>query len=180
MPSEWRHWYFLGFASARPGEIQIDPEQLQSLLAAVGVQAAVGTPGPLDPRHLINHKGVTAWLSLFFFTQINDEAGLQAVAENRALILVPASFLQQNYSSHVNWPAEMLARYRLDARDAHPLILPFIVHESAPQPQGLQQSLRSADGSLEIFAVAEFSETEPEKLLWLVDRMARHRDQMEQ
>lgn len=40
-------------------------------------QAVVGTVSPLDPRYLINYKGVTAWHALYVLALINDREGLR-------------------------------------------------------------------------------------------------------
>jgi hypothetical protein len=173
---EWSYWCFIGFAPVSANEIDdFRPELVQSLFSMVEAQAVVGTVSPLDPRYLINHKGVTAWHALYVLALINDREGLEAVSEGRAMLLVPG-YLRTNYSSHVNWPEQLLNRFRLEPRGSHPFVLPFILHNSAPRPQQLQRSLRAPDGALEIWGVAEFDVSEPAKLLWEVQRLAEHID----
>lgn len=174
---QWSQWCFLGFAPVRAETIEgFDPGQVQSLLSLVQAERVIGSVSPLDPRHLINHKGVTAWSVLFVLALLKNKKGLQAVAEGTGLILVPDDVLRPAFSSHVNWPAQVLDRYRLEPHGAYPFVLPFIVHNSAPRPQQLQRSLRAPDGALEVWAVVEFNESEPEKLLAVIQRVAEHID----
>ncbi|MBB4634262.1 hypothetical protein [Longimicrobium terrae] len=174
----WSQWCFVGFSSVPAAEMDdFAQPQIQSLLELVGAQKVVGSVSPLDPRHLINHKGVTAWHALFTLALIKDREGLAAVSEGSAMLMVPGSALRPNFSSHVNWPEQLLSRYRLDARGWFPFVVPFILHESAPAPRQLQQSLRSPAGNLEIFSVVEFQEAAPEALLEEFRRFAAHIDQ---
>lgn len=176
-PEEWSQWCFLGFASVRAETIDaLAPEQVQSLFSLVQAETVVGSVSPLDPRHLINHKGATAWHALFVLALTKEKRGLQAVSEGNAQILIPNSFLRPAYSSHVNWPEQVLNRYRLEPRGSHPFVLPFLVHKSAPRLQQLQRPLRTPDGALEIWAVVEFNESEPAKLLAVIQHFVEHID----
>jgi hypothetical protein len=174
---DWSHWYFLGFSLATPRKLAFDPKKVEFLLSLVHAERVIAGLEPLDPRHLINDKGVTAWGALFVYAFLNDKESMLDASEGRALLFAPAGFLRESFSSHVNWPEELLARYCLEPSKGHPFILPFIVHQSAPQPQDIQRPLRLPDGSLEIFGVAEFNESEPEGLLWVVQDVAQQIDQ---
>lgn len=174
----WSQWCFLGFSSVPAAEMDdFSQPQIQSLLEMVGTRTGVGSVSPLDPRHLINHKGVTAWHVLFTLALFKNREGLAAVSEGRAMLLVPGSTLRPAFASHVNWPEQVLSRYRIEPRGLFPFVVPFILHESAPAPRQLQQSLASPGGNLEIWSVVEFHESEPEKLLAELQRMAAHVDQ---
>lgn len=174
----WSQWCFLGFSSVPAAEMDdFAQAQVQSLLEIVGAQKVVGSVSPLDPRHLINPKGVTAWLALFTLAVVKDRAGLAAVAEGSAMLMVPGSALRPTFTSHVNWPAQVLNRYRLAPRGLFPFVVPFILHESAPSPRQLQQSLKAPGGNLEIWSVVEFQESAPETLLREIQRFAAHVDQ---
>lgn len=169
----WSQWCFVGFSSVPAVEMDdFSQPQVQSLLEMVGARKVVGSVSPLDPRHLINPKGVTAWLAMFTLALVGDREGLAAVSEGSAMLMVPGSALRPTFTSHVNWPEQVLGRYRLEARGLFPFVIPFILHESAPAPRQLQQSLRSPAGNLEIFAVVEFQEAEPESLLAEIQRFA--------
>ena len=93
------------------------------------------------------------------------------------MLLVPGSALRPAFLSHVNWPEQILSRYRLEPRGLFPFVVPFLLHESAPAPRQLQQPLRWPGGNLEIWSVMEFQESEPEKLLDEIQRLATHADQ---
>jgi hypothetical protein len=174
---EWSHWCFVGFAPMEARAMaELSREQAQSLLQMVGAPASIGTGVPLDPRHLINAEGTTAWLVMFLMARVNDLDGLRAVAEGRAMLLVPGEALRGAFPSHVNWPAEVLARYRLEPRGLHPFVLPFVLHRSAPSPQPLERSLQAPDGALEIWSVVEFDDADPERLLAEIQRLAEHVD----
>jgi len=174
----WSQWCFVGFSSVRATELaDFTQEQVQSLLQIVGAQAVVGSLSPLDPRHLINQKGVTAWHAIFALALFKDRAGLEAVSQGSSMMLVPGSVLRPTFAAHVNWPEQVLGRYRLEPRGAHPFVVPFILHESAPRPRQLQQSLRSPGGDLEIWSVVEFHESNPEALLEQIQRLAMHVEQ---
>lgn len=173
----WSHWCFVGFSSVPATEMaDLGQAPVQSLLGIVGAEKVVGSVSPLDPRHVINHKGVTAWQALYVVARIKDAEGLAAVAEGRAMLLVPGTFLRPSYTSHVNWPAELLERYRLEPRGLFPVVVPFVMHESAPKPRPLERSLQSPDGALEIWSVVEFRESQPEALLAEIQRLAEHVD----
>jgi hypothetical protein len=174
----WSQWCFVGFASAPAAEMaDFGQEQVQSLLGIVGAEKVVGSVSPLDPRHLINQKGVTAWQVIFTVARFKDLEGLGAVSQGRAMLLLPGTFLRPAFTSHVNWPPELLGRYRLEPRGLHPFVVPFVVHESAPNPRQLERSLGSPDGALEIWSVVEFRESHPEALLAEIQRLAQHVDQ---
>jgi hypothetical protein len=174
---DWSQWCFLGFAPLHADTIDaLDPGLVQSLLSLVQAEKVIGSVSPLDPRHLINHKGVTAWQALLVLALTKTKEGLQAVSEGNGLIIIPDSFLRPNYSSHVNWPEPVLSRYRLEPRGSHPFVLPFALHKSAARLQPLQTALRTPDGALEIWGVVEFNELEPVRLLWEIQRLAEHID----
>jgi hypothetical protein len=173
----WSQWCFVGFSSARAAETEdFSQAQIQSLLEMVGAQKVVGSVSPLDPRHLINQKGVTAWHALFALAMVKDRAGLAAVSEGSAMLMVPGSALRSSFTSHVNWPEQVLSRYRLEPRGWFPFVVPFLLHESAPGPRQLQQPLQAPGGNLEIWSVAEFQESQPETLLDEIQRFAEHID----
>lgn len=174
----WPQWCFVGFSSVPAVEMaDFTQEQVQWLLEIVGAEKVVGSMSPLDPRHLINHKGVTAWHALFVVARLTDAEGLGAVSEGRAMLLCPGTHLRPSFASHVNWPEELLSRYRLEPRGLFPFVVPFVMHESAPNPRPLARSLQSADGALEIWSVVEFREPQPQALLAEIQRLAEHVDQ---
>jgi hypothetical protein len=164
---DWKHFYFWGISANKPSALSFPVEQLQALLGAVKADCAITSLAALDPRHLINHKGTTAWILLFVHALMNDKEGLAAVANGRSGLFTSAATVHGAFGSHVNWPESLLRKYEFDFGERWPFVIPFIRHREASAPMQMVQSLRSPDGALEVMGVAEFSEQEPEALLAL-------------
>jgi hypothetical protein len=165
--ASWQHFYFWGVSSKPPAELELQTRQLQALLGVVEVDATLASLAAFEPRYLINHKGVTAWMLLFVFAFANNREGLGAVAEGKASLFMPAEALRGSFESHVAWPPQLLAKYSFDFGQHWPFVIPFIRYRNAPAPRPLKESLKSPDGSIEIMGVAEFDEQRPEALLAL-------------
>ena len=163
--SEWRHLYFTGISRVPPQDISLSIEQMQALLSMVNAPAAISCPRAIDPQYLINEKGTTPWLALYALLATRDPQALTAVAEGQSAIQVPAEFLAGTFHSHVNWPAEMLARYDLNLDGFYLFAIPFLLHRDAPAVTDLSQSAKSPDGQLEIFNIQEFRDEFPEQCL---------------
>lgn len=69
------------------------------------------------------------------------------------------------FANHINWPTELLAQYSINLEGFNVFILPFMVPKGAQYNLSLAQSMKTPDGSLEIFGVNKFNEAEPEQLL---------------
>lgn len=175
--STWRQYYFIGMARARPDAVNVSPEQLRALLSMVGADAALATGAALAPRLIINQKGTTAWILLFFLPFYNDPEGLKNAARGSASLFIPAEAVRSAFHQHVNWPASVLQQFPVDLPSSHLFVLPFLRHASLAAPSPLPQSLRSPDGELEILAVEEFQESDPvdlmRRLSWWRDRLQR-------
>lgn len=175
--STWRQYYFVGLAPARPEAVNISPEQLRALLSTVGADAALATGAALDPRLIINQKGTTAWILLFFLPFYNDQEGLENAARGRASLFIPPDAVRSAFNGHVNWPASVLERFPVDLPSSQLFVLPFLRHASLAAPSPLPQSLRSPDGEVEILAVEEFRDSDPADLMrrlsWWRERVQR-------
>jgi len=163
----WNHFYLWGISSKPVAEVEFRPEQLKALLGMVGVDAAVVSLAAFEPRYLINQKGTTAWMLLFIFALMNDREGLEAVANGKAAIYMPAKRLQQDFNSHVAWPAPLLEKFPFSFGESSPFVIPFVRFGGAGAPRPMPQSLKSPDGAIEIMGVEEFDERRPDALLAL-------------
>jgi hypothetical protein len=163
----WNHFYLWGVTSKLPAEIELQTQQLQALLGAIGAEASISSLAALEPRYLINPKGTTPWTMLFVYAFMNDKDALAAVAQGKAAVCMPAQGMLATFNSHVAWPQSVLDKYPFDFGKHTAFIIPFIRFGTAPVPRPLPQSLKSPDGSIEIMGVAEFNEQRPEALLAL-------------
>ncbi|HEU0069294.1 MAG TPA: hypothetical protein VFQ26_08570, partial [Nitrospiraceae bacterium] len=126
----WRHLYFFGLAKTDPSSIQLDSKSLMGLFSATGVRPAIVSLALIDPRHVINSKGLTAWLFLFVKARVPDSGTLKYVAGGKGFSFVPAEDVRSVFGSHVNWPKDLLERYPFDFPSRQPFVLPFILPRS--------------------------------------------------
>jgi hypothetical protein len=169
----WRHLYFYGLARTDPSNIQLDTKSLMGLFSATGVRPAIASLALIDPKYLINSKGLTAWLFLFVKARVPDSDTLKYVAAGKGFSFVPADEMRAVFGSHVNWPKDLLERYPFDFSSRQPFVLPFILPRSASMPPALAQSLVSPDGNFEVFGVAEFEVERAEQLLAIFSALSK-------
>jgi hypothetical protein len=164
---DWKQYYFWGVSKTAPSALSLEIGQMQALLGTVRAECAIVSLAALEPKHLINHKGTTAWILLFVYALMNEKEALRAVAEGSQALFMERSRVHGAFGAHVNWPASLLEKYHADFGDHWPFVIPFARHRESPAPMQLTQSLRSPSGAMEIMGVAEFSDTQPEALLAL-------------
>ena len=162
---DWKQYYFWGLSAKKPAELQLSVEHVRTLLGAINADCAIASLAALEPKHLINHKGTTAWILLFIYALMNDKDGLAAVSIGTSGLFLPANIVHGAFTSHVNWPTELLGRYNFDFGDHWAFVIPFVRHHESPEPIQLPQSLRSPDGMIEIMGIAEFNDQRPDALL---------------
>jgi hypothetical protein len=169
----WRHVYLYGLAKTDPANIQLDSKSLIELFSSTGVSPAIASLALIDPKLVINSKGLTAWLFLFVKARVSDSGTLEYVAAGRGFSFVPAEEVRGVFGSHVNWPKDLLESYSFKFPSKRPFVLPFILPRYASMPPELSQSLVSSDGNFEVFGVAEFEEQRPEKLLAIFSALSK-------
>ena len=162
---DWKHYYFWGISATRPAELQFSAEQIQALLSAVRADCSIASLAALEPKHVINHKGTTAWILLYVYALVNDKEGLAAVSAGTSSLFLPADIVHGSFTSHVNWPAQLLDSYGFDFGEHWAFVIPFVRHRESPEPVQMSQSLRSPDGAMEIMGIAQLNEQKPEALL---------------
>lgn len=163
--SEWRQWYFVGFSRDNPKTVSLSAEQLQALFGLVGIESALSCGAALDPRLIINQKGTTVWILLFLMPLYNDKSALAAVASGQSSVFVPEESVRDAFASHINWPAEILARHPIELENGHLFVIPFLTHKDQTQPTPLERSLRSPDGALEILSCMQLDDSNPEAMM---------------
>ena len=168
----WRHYYYYGLSRTDPSSVQLDAQALIGLFSATDVSPAIVSLALIDPKYVINHKGLTAWLFLFLKARVPDSETLKYVAEGKGFSFVSADEMRAVFGTHINWPKEVLERHPYDFTPRRPFVLPFILPNSATPPRSLSQSLISPDASFEIFRVAELDPQDPEKLLAIFDSLS--------
>jgi len=161
----WRHFYFYGLSKTDPSSVELDAQALMGLFSATDAPPAIVSLALIDPKYVINQKGLTAWLFLYLKARVPDSDTLKYVASGKGFSFVSADEMRAVFGSHINWPKEVLGRHPYDFSPRRPFVLPFILPNSATPPRSLSQSLISPDGSFEIFGVAELDPQDPEKLL---------------
>ncbi len=163
--TNWKHLYFYGITKKPVREISLNQQMVQSLIGMVGIQASVNTGAAIDPKYMFNEKGVTPWLAMYTVLYAKKPELLTDVASGNGLAFVPNEFLEKIFVSHNNWPQELFGKYDIKFEGFNVFILPFMVHKNTKFDLNLQQSMKAPDGSLEIFGVSEFNESNPEGLL---------------
>ncbi|MET0397948.1 MAG: hypothetical protein ABW277_14135 [Longimicrobiaceae bacterium] len=178
---DWDPWYFFGYSDKQPSKIELHPEEVGFFFSAAGIDSGLSWLAPIDPRHLMNSKGTTAWHALFVYALWKDEdeallghgEALLAAFEGRTLALAPAASLRSSFSSHVNWPEQMLRKYDLGLDIGFPFVVPFLVPVPAPKPRSLNAPLRSPGGDMVVHGVERFDEDHPEHLLATFQELKR-------
>lgn len=131
----------------------------------LGVKASVSTGALIDPKYMLNKKGLTPWLAMHFLLATKQPSLIADVSKGAAAAFVPNDAIEQIFVNHINWPKELLSQYNLEIEGRNVFILPFLVPKGAIYTLNFAQSMKAPDGSLEIFGVGQFDENHPEKLL---------------
>jgi len=163
--TQWRPLYFAGISKQRIDKINLEEAQIAALLSMINIDSGISSGTAIEIPYLINEKGVTAWSAMYALIVSNDEGALPLIAEGKKRAHIPSDFIRNVYKEHINWPADMLAKYDMSLGKYRPFAIPFLVHQSVGGIENLTESLKAPDGSLEIFGVYEFSESDPEALL---------------
>ena len=162
---EWKHMCFAGISKQPINDIHLSEDQIGDLLSMINLDSVISSGTAIEPQHLINEKGTTAWLAMYALVVTNDPESLNLIADGKTRIHIPIDLISSAFANHINWPATMLEKYDLSLGDYRPFAIPFLVHKSVTNIGELSQSMKTPDGSLEIFGIYEFSETDPEGLL---------------
>lgn len=166
MPAlDWRFMYFSGFTKAPVKEIDLSSSLVKSLLSKVGVGAAISTGAAVEPRYIINSKGMPVWLALLAGTYISQPDALEKIHAGKMGITMPASYLNEVYGEHVNWPKPMIMKYDLSLGEHNLFIIPFLIPKDGSKLTQLSRSMQAPDGSFEIIALHEFHDSHPEAML---------------
>jgi hypothetical protein len=163
--TEWEHLYFYGLTKFPTIEVGLKQNMAQGLIGMVSVKASVSTGALIDPKYMLNKKGLTPWLAMHFLLATKQPALLADVSKGTATAFVPNDAIEQVFVNHINWPKELLSQYNIEIEGHNVFILPFLVPKGAEYNLSFDQSMKAPDGSLEIFGVGKFDEKQPEKLL---------------
>lgn len=163
--TEWRHMYFIGITKQPVDQINLNEGQMGGLLSMINLAAVISSGVAIEPQYLINKKGTTAWLAMYALILTKDPEALSLIASGKSRIHVPANFIHEAFSDHINWPKEMLKKYDVSLDNHHTFAIPFLAHKDVTDIGSFSQSMKAPDGSLEIFGVREFVEGNPEGLL---------------
>ena len=163
--TEWEHLYFYGLTKFPINEVGLKQNMAQGLIGMVGVKAAVSTGALIDPRYMLNKKGLTPWLAMHLLLTSKQPSLLTDVSKGTAAAFVPNDAVEQIFVNHINWPEELLSRYNIELEGFNVFIMPFMVPKGTEYNLSFKQSMKAPDGSLEIFGVDKFQENSPEKLL---------------
>ena len=163
--TEWDNLYFYGLTKAPLNLVGLNQNMTQSLIAMVGVQASISTGALIEPKYMLNKKGLTPWLAMHALLTTNKPTLLDDVYKGTAATFIPNTTMEQIFVNHINWPQELLAQYDIEIDGYTVFILPFSVPKGSTYTLALSQSMKAPDGSLEIFGVGKFNEDQPETLL---------------
>ena len=163
--TEWDHLYFFGLTKFSINEVGLKQNMAQGLIGMVGVKASVSTGALIDPKYMLNKKGLTPWLAMHLLLTTKQTTLIADVSKGTAAAFVPNDAIEQIFVNHINWPKELLLQYDIEIKGHNVFILPFLVPKGTVYNLNFPQSLKAPDGSLEIFGVGKFDENQPEKLL---------------
>lgn len=170
--TEWRHMYFAGISKCSIQEINLTEVQVSGLLSIIDLNAVISSGAAIEPQYLINSKGTTPWMAMYAFVLINDSEALALIASGKLRVHVPPDFIRGAFGAHINWPKKIIEKYDLVMGAYRLFTIPFLVHNSANQMGRLSQSMKAPDGSLEIFGIYEFNESNPEGSLKELSELA--------
>lgn len=163
--TEWEHLYFYGLTKSPVQQVGLNQNMAQGLISMVGVKASVSTGALIEPKFMLNQKGLTPWLAMHLILTTNQPSLLADVSKGSAAAFVPNDLIEKIFVNHINWPKELLSQYNIEIEGYNVFTLPFIVPKGANYNLSFGQSMKAPDGSLEIFGVGKFDENKPEKLL---------------
>jgi hypothetical protein len=163
--TEWEHLYFYGLTKFPIKEVGLKQNMAQGLFGMVGAKASVSTGALIDPKYMLNKKGLTPWLAMHLLLTTKQPTLIADVSKGTAAAFVPNDAIEQIFVNHINWPEELLSQYNIEIEGHNTFILPFLVTKGAAYNLSFAQSMKAPDGSLEIFGVGKFDENQPEKLL---------------
>jgi len=157
----WKQMYFACLAPDHSGDIDLEPDAVRALLAAVGEKSVVATGAALDPRLVINSTGTTVWTALFALALSSGTHSISAVAKGEYSLFVSPAPIRSAFRSHIQWPNSLLEQHPIHPRGASLLVIPFLHFELHPAPHALSHSIRSTDGRLELIHLGAFSDEDP-------------------
>lgn len=157
--------YFIALTKKKPSEIDLSQELMSSLLSTINVRSAIYTGAALEPKYLINSKGVTVWIAMWVFIRHANSELLKSLGAGPGFAWVLPARMNNAFGNHINWPEKMLRSHNFDIKGYQLVAIPFLVPVNAPAFKPLSQSLKAPDGSLEVLAFHEFDEKNPESLL---------------
>jgi hypothetical protein len=163
--TEWEHLYFYGLTKSPINEVGLKQNMVQGLIGMVGAKASVSTGALIDPKYMLNKKGLTPWLAMHVLLTTKQPTLIADVSKGTAAAFVPNDSIEQIFVNHINWPKELLSQYDIEIEGHNVFILPFLVPKGTTYNLSFPRSMKAPDGSLEIFGVGEFDENQPEKLL---------------
>lgn len=164
-PTEWRQMYFVAITRKKPSEIDLSQELMTKLVSEIEVRSAIYTGAALEPQYLINAKGVTAWIAMWVFITHGNPDLVKSLGTGPGAAWVRPAFMNSAFGAHINWPEKMLRSHNLDVTGHKLVAIPFLVPKNGPALRKLPRSVKTPDGSLEVFGFHEFDEKNPESLL---------------
>ena len=170
----WKHMYFSGFSKSPAKEIDLNQNLVQGLLSMVGAGPAISTGAAVEPKYIINKKGLTVWLALHAVVYAQKPDALEKIYAGEAALNIPSGYLNGIFGEHINWPEPMLAKYDLSIGEDNLFIIPFVIPNDGKELSKLSQSMKAPDGSLEIMGLHEFQESNPEAMLVELAGIAKH------
>jgi hypothetical protein len=157
--------YFIAITKKKPSEISLSQEAMSSLLGAINARSAIYTGAAIEPKYLINTKGVTTWIAMFAFISSNNPNLVKAIGTGPGAAWVPPDWMNSAFGNHINWPDRMLRDHNLDVKGYKLVAIPFLVPNNAAALKNLSLSIKAPDDSLEVLGFHEFDEKNPKALL---------------
>ncbi|WP_065188644.1 hypothetical protein [Shewanella woodyi] len=166
--SKWKQLYFVGITKGELDSISLNSQQFNGLLNMIGVHTYISTGLALDPNYAVNRtkdRVVTSWLNMFAVLANYQPELIDQVYEGKSTAFLPEHWSHGLFPKESGWPTSLVEKHDYDLKGYKIFIMPFLVPDITGNFNDLSQSIKSPDGSLEIFWFSYFDVNNPEKLL---------------
>ena len=174
--SNWKSYYLVGISKIDPKRISLRDSDMEAILNLTGIKSYIATGLALPPELSVNEARssavITPWLSMFAITSKLYPDAIDTLHTSGAIAYLPENFSKGLFSTTAGWPDELLDRYSWDIKGFQPFIMPILIPAHSGAPVDLKTSMKSPDGTIELFWISHFKPDNPGLLLQDVDKLA--------
>lgn len=165
--ANWKHYYFLGITRGELDSINLNYQQISGLLNMIGVNSFIATGLAVDPIYAINwiqETIATPWLNMYAVLAHYQSDIINVAYQEKKPLFLTEEWSRGLFSKNSGWPESLTKKHDYRLNGYQMFILPFLVPDHT-ELVDLTQSMKTPDGSIELFWFSYFDTTNPERLL---------------